>query len=58
METFPSGAQGAELGNAGTGATRRASQRVRFEALGFLLGMLTILLGLVLTVGACVPIGP
>jgi hypothetical protein len=41
-----------------TVALRPSTRRARVEALGLLLGVLGVLLGLVLTVGAPLPVGP
>ncbi len=58
MTTFPDAHHGSEQGGVdGDGVLRPASRRDKIEALGLLLGMLGILLGLTLTVGATLPFG-
>lgn len=59
MTTFATREHGREPSDiAGIVARRRSSRRDTFEAIGLLLGVLIILLGLALTVGATLPIGP
>ena len=59
MTTFATSQPGGEpVGIGGIAVVRRSSRRDTVEALGLLLGVLGILLGLALTVGATLPIGP
>jgi hypothetical protein len=59
MTTFAAPRNAGELGGvAATAVLRPSTPRDRVEALGLLLGVLGVLLGLVLTVGATLPIGP
>jgi len=59
MTTFATREHGREPGGiTGMAVMRRSSRRDTLEALGLLLGVLVILLGLALTVGATLPIGP
>ncbi len=59
MTTFANTHNAGELGGVAATAVRRPStRRDRLEVLGLLLGVLSVLLGLVLTVGATLPIGP
>jgi hypothetical protein len=59
MTTFATPCNPGEPGGVAAAAVLRPStQRDSVEALGLLLGVLGVLLGLVLTVGATLPIGP
>jgi hypothetical protein len=59
MTTFAASQRGGEPGStAGDAVIGRPSRRAKTEALGLLLGMLGILFGLALTVGAPLPFGP
>jgi hypothetical protein len=50
---------GSELARVdGDAVVRPPSRREKLEALGLLLGMLSILLGLALTIGVTLPFGP
>ncbi len=59
MTTFAAPQHGGEPGGiAGDAVVPEPGRRDKIEALGLLLGMLGILLGLALTVGATFPFGP
>lgn len=59
MTTFAHSHHGGEQGGVdGDAVVRPPSRRDKIEALGLLLGMLGILLGLALTLGATLPFGP
>lgn len=58
MTTFTDSHRGSEQGGVdGDAAVRPSSRREKLEALGLLLGVLGILLGLALTAGVTVPFG-
>lgn len=58
MTTFAAPQHGEEPAIAGDAVVLGPGRRDKIEALGLLLGMLGILLGLALTVGATLPFGP
>jgi hypothetical protein len=59
MTTVPDSPHGTELARVdGDAVVRRTSRREKLEALGLLLGMLSILVGLALRVGVTLPFGP
>ena len=59
MTTFATPSSGGEPGGVtATAILRPTTRRARVEALGLLWGVLGVPLGLALTVGATLPIGP
>ena len=58
MTTFAAQHDRRPDGIAGNAVTWRPGRREKIEALGLLVGMLGILLGLAFTVGAPLPFGP